>query len=68
MSNWERKHKELHGTLVRRSNIALMATVAMAAVLVFGVVKMHEREEQKLIEKEYKQLQEMRKQYYKRQR
>ena len=68
MSDWERKRKELHGKLVRQSNFALVAMVTMATMMVFGLVKIHGKEEQKLLEQDYKQLQEMRHQYNQRQR
>lgn len=68
MSNWERKRKELHGKLVRQSNLALVAMVTMATMVVFGLVKIYGKEEQKLLEQDYKQLQEMRHQYNQRHR
>lgn len=51
MSNWQKKHDELHGRLVRQSNLLLAALIFAAMVSVTGTViltnQMHKKEAQK---------------------
>lgn len=59
MSNWQKKHDELHGRLVRHSNLLFLALFLAAMVSVTGAVLLTNKMQKKEAEKHFNQFMEL---------